>query len=40
MARGYFENIAFRLPSQAIIIPVTPYEPRAAGLRSDDVPSR
>src|SRR6516162_10132977 len=32
MARGYFENVAFRLPSQAIIISVAPYEARAAGL--------
>jgi len=33
MAGGYFENVAFRLPSQAIIISVAPYEARAAGLR-------
>src|ERR1700746_2405966 len=26
MARSYFENVAFRLPSQAIIISVAPYE--------------
>jgi hypothetical protein len=32
MARGYFENVAFCLPSQAIIISVAPYEARAAGL--------
>jgi len=32
MAGGYFENVAFRLPSQAIIISVAPYEARAAGL--------
>src|SRR5262249_9404869 len=32
VARGYFENVAFRLPFQAIIISVAPYEARAAGL--------
>jgi hypothetical protein len=32
MARGYFENVAFRLPCQVIIISVAPYEARAASL--------
>src|SRR5262245_30930396 len=32
MARGYFENVAFRLPSQAIIVSITPYEARTASL--------
>src|SRR5215469_4344341 len=32
VACGYFENVAFRLPSHAIIISVTPYEARTAGL--------
>jgi len=32
MARGYFENVAFRLLSQAIIVSVAPYEAGAAGL--------
>jgi hypothetical protein len=32
MTGSYFEDAAFRLPPQAIIISVAPYETRAAGL--------
>src|SRR5262249_24009129 len=32
MARGYFEDVVFRLPSQAIIVSIAPYEARTASL--------